>query len=628
MDVKSYVFCSPDFAAHALSSIMDEPCEDMSADALEWLNTQHEAELEELAREHEHWNGSSDQGNHSGPFLPEMSQSSSLVSGSSPSSSSSSSEPQTPSPKRKTIDQIVAAHKETPDPKRRLRGKCTPPEPEKDTQLENKLWILRKDSSHVKFCRLSNPTKRCAFKIMHQNQRRELAAFLKTGFKCLPGGDTVHRNHAQPSSTERDRFTDLWFQDIANGKGTTDWKSQGAGIAFCLKSAVGPGDGCKEAHRQFGRTVLLTWQGPWGVLENVVPAGEVFPALPELMGMIGESAVAKELYKEFGTQVQTFQKRHGIGGYAIAQEVCTRTFEDTSVIRLHFHAWLRFDHKAPGTGRLLELKDWIFKQSMPVPSTWETANHKKAEYAGHVYLCVDEKVGKIRCDSDLVMHIDYPVNPLWICRLLSSQHISSSTAKSHFAKAVFAAKMNIENVTAAEKYNAYEKLRSDKLIVDNSLRMTQRAFRLIPAVTDWLASFGELKDRYKFLVLDGASGLGKTRLAANMTTAEKFLLVDCASSTTPDMLDFVRGRHDVVLYDEAHVDMIIKNKKLFQSGIDIAKLASSATNNCAYSVWMHRVKQIVCSNVWESELKLLPDGDRDWINKNSIYVEVTSPLWI
>mgnify|MGYP002809689035 CR=1 FL=1 len=63
-------FCSPDFAAHSLSSIMDEPCEDMSADALEWLNTQHEAELEELAREHEHWNGSSDQGNHSGPFCP------------------------------------------------------------------------------------------------------------------------------------------------------------------------------------------------------------------------------------------------------------------------------------------------------------------------------------------------------------------------------------------------------------------------------------------------------------------------------------------------------------------------------------------------------------------------------
>ncbi len=173
-----------------------------------------------------------------------------------------------------------------------------------------------------------------------------------------------------------------------------------------------------------------------------------------------------------------------------------------------------------------------------------------------------------------------------------------------------------------------KKMLSEKLIVDNSLRLTQRAFRLIAAVSEWLASFGELKDRYNFLVLDGASGLGKTRLAANMTTADKFLLVDCASSTTPDLLDFDRGRHDVVLYDEAHVDMIIKNKKLFQSGIDVAKLASSATNNCADSVWMHRVKQIVCSNLWEDDLNLLPDGDRDWINKNAIYVKVTSPLWI
>ncbi len=99
--------------------------------------------------------------------------------------------------------------------------------------------------------------------------------------------------------------------------------------------------------------------------------------------------------------------------------------------------------------------------------------------------------------------------------------------------------------------------------MDTSLRLKQKAFRLIPAVTDWLASSDELKDRYRFLVLDEASGIGKTRLAANMTTAERFLLVDCASSTTPDLLDFVRGRHDVVLYDEAHVDMIIKKQKAF-----------------------------------------------------------------
>ena len=439
----------------------------------------------------------------------------------------------------------------------------------------------------------------------------------------------MHRNASQNSNDERNRFTELWFQDIAKGKGQVDWKSQGVAIAYCLRSvAMSPGVGDQEVHRQFGRTVLLTWQGAWGVLQDVVPAGEVFPALPMLMGMIGDSATTKDLYKEFATQVQTFKQRHGIASYAMAQEVCTRTLADTSVIRLHFHAWLKFEHKAPVAGRMLELREWTFKSSMPVPSTWETANHKKAEYAGHFYLCVDEKVGKLRCDSDLTMHIDYPVIPLWICSLLSSQHINGRTAKSHFAKAVFAAKLNIENVTAAEKYNAHETMMLEKLVVDNSLRLTQRAFRSIPEVTAWLGSFDDLKDRYKFLVLDGASGLGKTRLAANMTTAEKFLLVDCASSTTPDVLDFVRGLHDVVLYDEAHVDMIIKNKKLFQSGIDIAKLASSATNNCAYSVWMHRVKQIVCSNVWESELKLLPDGDRDWINKNSIYVKVTSPLWI
>jgi hypothetical protein len=608
---------------------MDEPCEEMDENAMEWYNTQHADELADLAREHEYWNASSDQQKRSAPWLPELSQCSPMVESGFPSSGSSSTDPTTPSPKRKIAEQNMNAENVTPEPRRRLRTKCTPPEPEIDSELDNSLWILRKDPSHVKFSRLSKPAQRGALKRLHQNKGRAISTFMREGSKRLPGGGTVHRNSTLDGCAESARFTELWFQDIAKGKGDADEKQQGAAISVCLRSlAMSAGVGDREVHRQFGKTVLLTWQGPWGVLQNVVPVGEVFPPLPVLMGIIGDSATTKELYKEFGKQVQTFKQRHKIASYAMAQEVCMQTLADTSVIRLHFHAWLKFEHKAPASGRMLELKEWTFQKSMPVPSTWETANHKKAEFAGHFYLCVEDKSGKLRCDSDLKMHIDYPVNPMWICRLLSSKHISSRTAKSHFAKAVFAAKMNIDNVTAAEKYIAHEQMLSEKLIVDNSLRLAQRAFRLIPTVTEWLTSFGELRDRYRFLVLDGASGLGKTRLAANMTTADKFLLVDCASSTTPDLLDFQRCRHDVVLYDEAHVDMIIKNKKLFQSGIDIAKLASSATNNCAYSVWMHRVKQIVCSNVWEDELKLLPDGDRDWINKNSVYVKVTSPLWI
>ena len=74
--------------------------------------------------------------------------------------------------------------------------------------------------------------------------------------------------------------------------------------------------------------------------------------------------------------------------------------------------------------------------------------------------------------------------------------------------------------------------------------------------------------------------------------------------------------------------MIIRYKKVFQSGIDFAKIAGSATNNQAYTVWMHGIKQVAASNKWEEQLAELPRGDRAWIVAHSVYVKVTEPLWI
>ena len=37
---------------------------------------------------------------------------------------------------------------------------------------------------------------------------------------------------------------------------------------------------------------------------------------------------------------------------------------------------------------------------------------------------------------------------------------------------------------------------------------------------------------------------------------------------------------------------------------------------------------IIATNNWESDLLSLKEEDRAWLNKNSIVVKVTEPLWI
>jgi len=56
-------------------------------------------------------------------------------------------------------------------------------------------------------------------------------------------------------------------------------------------------------------------------------------------------------------------------------------------------------------------------------------------------------------------------------------------------------------------------------------------------------------------------------------------------------------------------------------------LASSGTNCHAYSVWVHNVKMIVCSNTWSREISELHAEDAWWLIDNSVHLTVDDRLW-
>ena len=210
--------------------------------------------------------------------------------------------------------------------------------------------------------------------------------------------------------------------------------------------------------------------------------------------------------------------------------------------------------------------------------------------------------------------------------MLSAGMLSWTDAEFLYVEAVAHAENNVRTLHFCRQYHARRAMLAARLQFEIQLRENQRPFRKIDAVDQWLEQYTVLKDQYKFLVLDGKSGMGKTRFAANLASAERFLCIDCASATEPDLRSFDRDQHDVVLLDDARPEMILRMKRLAQASVDEVRLGQSATHVNSYAVWFHRVKLVVASNVWKSQLETCSPEDKAWLDMNSVYVFVDEPL--
>ena len=125
--------------------------------------------------------------------------------------------------------------------------------------------------------------------------------------------------------------------------------------------------------------------------------------------------------------------------------------------------------------------------------------------------------------------------------------------------------------------------------------------------------------------------MGKTRVVQNalVDSPEQALILDCADAVVPALKgNYVRSKHPLIMFDEAHASMIIRCKKLFQASVNPVTYGSSPTNQFVHTVWLHGVKLVIGSNCWKEEVSKLEESEREWIDNNSVYVYVDSPLWV
>jgi hypothetical protein len=416
------------------------------------------------------------------------------------------------------------------------------------------------------------------------------------------------------------------FKSIAECMDRHDME-RAAAMSLWLKSIGSGGPDHSDMPTSFkGNTALLTWQGDWGLLPEVTHEGSDdiqgihslcirLQSIPEVIRVWGD---IKQLFA-------TLRTKRVVSEYGVSLELCCKTLAE-GVIRLHLHAWVLL----PGPFKNVHLLGkFTFRGTEPFVSSFllgAPSRGHMSKYAGAFYVFVP-KIGSIKQTFTKVAFKDYVVNERWVTTLLVAQKITPQTAHHMYLLACSSAQMNVRNLEFITRQEQERQEQAERLAMEVIIREKQLPFRQIPEVEEWLQHYDDIKDRYKFLVLDGPSQMGKTRFAASLTSVEKFYYLDCSTCIMPDMRSFNRRHHEVVLFDEIKATTVVSVKKLVQSSIDVVSLGSSQTNMNLYRIWCHRTKMICASNRWKAELSSLDAPDREWLEKNTVYIFVDRPLW-
>ena len=134
------------------------------------------------------------------------------------------------------------------------------------------------------------------------------------------------------------------------------------------------------------------------------------------------------------------------------------------------------------------------------------------------------------------------------------------------------------------------------------------------------SQFTDVKQRYKFFVLEGRSQTGKTSYVnASQGSPGSVYYCSCAGDKEPDLRQFDYFKHKLILLDEATPATVLAHKDLLQSSNEIVRMGTSKTNCHSYEVFCGGTKFVICTNRWKAECDKLDVYDREWIESNQMY---------
>lgn len=315
--------------------------------------------------------------------------------------------------------------------------------------------------------------------------------------------------------------------------------------------------------------------------------------------------------------------------WAFADELCCKfVLEECLLPRSHGHLWHTLQNLKKLTKDLVRghpslqlCINWKAIQYLSGTSSGSQAAHSIGNFCEMV-----RKMCSILQPGIVYQWHDFPVKDTWSSSFLACRRIAAVVAREKYLQSGCRAQYNMQQLGYVEMERKKLEVMARVTEVESLLLRDLKPWRTFPAINRWWQQYSTLMDRYRFLVLDGPSCTGKTLFAQSLNPPGATLRVDCCVGT-PTLRMFDREVHLAIVLDEITPQVAIAFKRALQASSELVTLESSATSSSWYSLYLHRVMIICCSNTWADGLAHMGKVDRDWLMSNSVYVEVASPMW-
>ena len=378
--------------------------------------------------------------------------------------------------------------------------------------------------------------------------------------------------------------------------------------------------------------LLLTWnlpgEGPSdsGTLAQSVPPVKL--TVDGLVAQLRKDKTARALWQKVVDHGEECKRVSGANDVAVCLEVCPETYELQNVIRLHVHMFLKT------SGEALRLKYTSFYDFEGCPTHVSThiggmtATRGRNNWCGFFYCCLQEKRGTVFTEATKAPFTKFLVNPAWIMSLVQGGKLATDAARDLLVRCVNASR-HVKELEHHEQELEKEAVKQAMAEAESLLSQGLKKQKFYEQADVFVRQFDEPLHRYKFLVLAGPSRVGKTAFARSLCEKDKEVLeINCASGEEPNLRAYRLRRHGLILFDEVTADQVAAQRKLFQAQAAPVQLGCSATNCHSYEVFVWKTKLVLASNNWHTSLSALSPGDQEWINANSIVLDVTEAMWV
>ena len=368
---------------------------------------------------------------------------------------------------------------------------------------------------------------------------------------------------------------------------------------------------------------LLTYNGPWGV----IPHGSLQSSCSEeeLVCYVRSSSVCLGLWEKFRDFVQGAAESVGAGTYAMCFEICSDTWKEKNVLRLHAHAFLRNDQKP-----IRIRSGLIFAWMGLIPHRAAMAmgkNVSRSVYSG-LYYVLCPKAYSVFQHSTTRPFLDFPVDPSWVFNLVEAQKMTYDVARKELVKTGKGLVRRLQDLECWHKKSQELELEEHVFNVQKRIRTRLSAFPAVPEINFWLhRSMQPELTRKHFLVLTGPSQMGKTEYVRSLFPVGRVLELNCAGLKHVCLQEFSPSKHSCILWDECSPKLVAANRKLFQHPACWVDMGHSPTGQHVVKVWLNDAVSIIACNAWEDDLRRLSHGDAQWVIHNACVFHVVRPLW-